>query len=249
MGPELFNTELRGHRRTEHSDCYALGMVIYEVLSGHVPFHEYANWAVPGKVVRGDRPGRPQGEWAQFTDGVWEVLERCWDAQPRNRPSVEDVLRCLEKVSRFWTPPSLPPVALPVTIDPFTSKTGEEESMGMDVSLLSRPSDKLPPKSDADNKAEQSDRDIDALSALETIMAIEMLRYEAERLRQGILLHPAVLRHLSCYSQLVPPFPGMHQGPLHHTRVHRQQLYAQPLSRTDPDNFLSLLEPGQVRTW
>jgi len=123
MSPELFDAEIRGNRRTEYSDCYALGMVIYEVLSGHVPFHEYANWAVPGKVVRGDRPERPQGEWAQFTDGLWEVLERCWDAQPRNRPSVEEVLQYFEGVSSSWTPPSLSPVADSLSIDSPASIT------------------------------------------------------------------------------------------------------------------------------
>ena len=107
MGPELFSPEIQDYRRTESSDCYALGMVIYEVLSEQKPFHQYANLVVVGKVVGGERPERPQEVGGVlFTDFVWGVLERCWTPQPGNRPGIGDVLRCLENVSRSWTPPS-----------------------------------------------------------------------------------------------------------------------------------------------
>ena len=105
MSPELFEPEIQDHRRTKHSDCYALGMVVYEVLSGRMPFYQYVNLVIPGKVVGGDRPKRPRGtEGAWFTDDVWGVLGRCWMPQPGNRPNIEVVLWCLEKVSRSWTP-------------------------------------------------------------------------------------------------------------------------------------------------
>ena len=41
MSPELLDPgrfNLTEGRRTKESDCYALGMVIYEVLSGQAPF-------------------------------------------------------------------------------------------------------------------------------------------------------------------------------------------------------------------
>ena len=110
MSPELFDPEkfdLKDGRPTKYSDCYALGMVIYEVLSGKVPLCRYSNLLVVVEVLAGTRPGRPEGTLgAWFTDRVWEVLECCWTPQPRNRPSIEDVLQCLEKVSRSWVPPS-----------------------------------------------------------------------------------------------------------------------------------------------
>ena len=136
MAPELFYPEkfgLMGRRLTKSSDCYALGMVIYEVLSGKIPFHRYNSAAAIVKIVNGARPERPQGVgglW--FTDVIWNTLERCWNSMPDDRPSAEEVLRCLEKASMTWSPGHT--IACLQTTDPATpnldSDTGEstEES-------------------------------------------------------------------------------------------------------------------------
>ena len=113
MSPELFAPEkfgLKDKRRTKESDCYAFAMVILEVLTGQVPFSRYEWFVVPGKVVKGKRPERPQGpEAAWFTDDLWEMLERCWSPDMKLRPAVEAVLGCLESSSMAWRP--LPPSA------------------------------------------------------------------------------------------------------------------------------------------
>ena len=104
MSPELFDqdqTNPEGTRPTKQSDCYALGMVIYEVLSGQAPFAQFHPGMVVLKVLQGERPVRPNGlEGTRFTDGLWRTLNLCWDAQPQRRPSVGAVLECLELVSR-----------------------------------------------------------------------------------------------------------------------------------------------------
>ena len=102
MSPELvdpghFNSE---GRPTKESDCYALGMVIYEVLSGRAPFAPFTAPHVIWKVLKGERPERPKGkEGALFTDELWEMLGLCWRQQPGERTSAKDVPRCLEKTS------------------------------------------------------------------------------------------------------------------------------------------------------
>ena len=95
MSPELILPQrfgLEDSRPTKPSDCYALGMVIYETISGHVPFHKDPNPSVLAKVTEGWRPLREP----RFTDSLWRMLEGCWKPRPNNRPSIEDVLRCLE---------------------------------------------------------------------------------------------------------------------------------------------------------
>ena len=134
MSPELFDPEkfgLKDDRQTKRSDCYALGMVIYEVLSGKVPFSHHVDYTVVVRVTNGERPGRPQREGRKwFTDDVWSILERCWEANPGDRPRIKDVLLCLEKVSRSWTPPSPQIVANSSTTNPSTlnSDASTEES-------------------------------------------------------------------------------------------------------------------------
>ncbi|KAF9789402.1 kinase-like domain-containing protein, partial [Thelephora terrestris] len=104
---ELFTSEAQDYHPTRHSDCYALGMVIYEVLTLRVPFYQYQNLVISGKVVRGERPERLEGaDGVWLTDGVWGVLERCWEPEPQDRPGIEDVLRCLEERLSSWVPPS-----------------------------------------------------------------------------------------------------------------------------------------------
>jgi len=107
MSPELLYPEsfgLNDARRTISSDCYALGMTAYEVLSGCIPFPRDGDPAIILKVLRGKRPERPRGAGGKwFTDGVWEILERCWEPEPGDRPSVNCVLQHLEAASKSWT--------------------------------------------------------------------------------------------------------------------------------------------------
>ena len=97
MSPELIDPEEFGfekYRPTKASDCYALGMVIYEIISGHLPFHEYTDLTVFVKVLKGTRPRRGRG----FTSNLWKMLELCWKPQPDARPDIKDVLLCLQQV-------------------------------------------------------------------------------------------------------------------------------------------------------
>ena len=97
MGPEILDPEkfgLKDSRPTKSSDCYALGMVIYETVSGKVPFHEHADFAVVTKVLTGICPTRGVG----FVESVWKMLKMCWKPQPNDRPTIEEVLLCLQKV-------------------------------------------------------------------------------------------------------------------------------------------------------
>ena len=96
LDPDHFN--LKDGRPTEQSDCYAVGMVIYEVLSGQVPFASSKTHTVIRKVMEGERPGRPEGaEGVWFTDELWETLTSCWTTRRESRPSIEVVLECVTR--------------------------------------------------------------------------------------------------------------------------------------------------------
>ena len=111
MSPELLDPEQFGPkdgRPTKESDCYALGMVIYEVLSGKTPFALDRDYVVMRKVLEGKRPERPQGvEGVRFTDYLWHILQLCWAHRPEGRPTIEVVLESLGPVPAGWNPPDM----------------------------------------------------------------------------------------------------------------------------------------------
>ena len=108
MSPELLFPEQFGawkNRPTEESDCYALGMVVLEVLTGKTPFPRCNNFIVMKKIIDKARPDRPTGpEATWFTDDLWAVLEQCWSHEPKQRPTIQGVLECLERGSATWKP-------------------------------------------------------------------------------------------------------------------------------------------------
>ncbi|KAF9649062.1 kinase-like protein [Thelephora ganbajun] len=106
MSPELIDPQRFGfkkNRPTRSSDRYALEMVIYETISGDLPFHEHADLTVFMKVMEGKHPTRG----VRFPESLWKMVELCWSSHPKNRPSIGDVLRCLEMVSNTSEPPSI----------------------------------------------------------------------------------------------------------------------------------------------
>ena len=111
MSPELLDPEQFGldhGRPTKESDCYSLGMVIYEVLTGKPPFAPLKEHAVMRKVTDGKRPERPEGvKGTWFMDELWKMLGLCWAMHAQSRPSIEAVRECLKRVSGTWVP--LPP--------------------------------------------------------------------------------------------------------------------------------------------
>ena len=108
MSPELLDPDKFGFksgRPTKESDCYALGMVILEVLTSQVPFPRRNNLFVARRIVDGDRPERPEGPEAMwFTDDLWGTLKQCWSPKPKLRPTLVAVSECLERGSMAWEP-------------------------------------------------------------------------------------------------------------------------------------------------
>ena len=79
------------------SDCYALRMVIYEILSRNIPFGTKNSIVVLYRLLEGERPECPTGEAGKlFTNNIWDMVERCWRLEPSKQVSAEDVLQCLE---------------------------------------------------------------------------------------------------------------------------------------------------------
>lgn len=100
MSPELLDPGKFGFEEscpTKESDCYALGMVIYEVLSGRKPYALCKGSAIVRKVLDGERPKRPRGDEGKLlTDSIWRVVQLCWEPQPSGRPNAKAILSSLK---------------------------------------------------------------------------------------------------------------------------------------------------------
>ena len=143
MSPELLDPDhfgFKNGRPTKESDCYALGMVVLEVLTSKPPFPYYTGLVVMRRVVDGEQPARPQGaKGVWFTDSLWGMLGQCWSPQPKDRPTIEAVLKCLEQVSVAWQP-------LSSDVDSDAEADSDDESHlitsgpGMFLHLIASPS-------------------------------------------------------------------------------------------------------------
>jgi hypothetical protein len=102
MSPELIPpeglTSWKPLSTSMASDCYALGMVIYEVFSRRRLFFGTGRHNLIASMIRdGKRPERSRGgDGGLFTDSVWEILKLCWKHQPHDRISAKAVLLGLE---------------------------------------------------------------------------------------------------------------------------------------------------------
>jgi len=113
MSPELLDPSRFGSngRPTRESDCYALGMVIYEVLTGRRPFHHLHAFSPIIAVLRGERPAKPlDAESLGFSDKLWELVQLCWSESSSDRPTAQRLLEYLSGISPTWVaPPMCPP--------------------------------------------------------------------------------------------------------------------------------------------
>ena len=154
MSPELLDSESFGYngRSTRESDCYALGMVIYEVsflhpspwsfiytfqvLTGITPFYNLPDLTCALAVLRGRRPSKPSyAESLGFSDTLWGLTQSCWSKTVSARPTACQLLECLSLSSPTWVPPAVYPL---VVVDPFSiagsgSTDSEDIAYGLDA--------------------------------------------------------------------------------------------------------------------
>ncbi|ELU42201.1 Pkinase domain-containing protein [Rhizoctonia solani AG-1 IA] len=111
--PEVFQGTVKS---SAEADVYALGMVngttflsttrvmhsynppilisVQETISGCVPYREFSDIAVIPRILDGKHPERSELQGPLVVtrgDRLWSILTRCWDRDPRNRPTSKEV--------------------------------------------------------------------------------------------------------------------------------------------------------------
>ena len=89
---------------SKSADVFAFAMLAVEVFTGKAPF-----WDMNGPfiihIARGERPVKPQAaEQLGLTAELWELIQRCWSADPNARPSIDDVVGAWEGFVNGYVP-------------------------------------------------------------------------------------------------------------------------------------------------
>ncbi|KAJ7861035.1 kinase-like domain-containing protein [Mycena leptocephala] len=93
QAPELH----RGGHNDSCSDIYAFACLVYELLTGKAPFPELStDSAVAMAVLEGRRPSRtPACAGTPSLDGLWKLLQSCWEGNPEIRPAAVQLVERL----------------------------------------------------------------------------------------------------------------------------------------------------------
>ncbi len=102
--PEYMSPEqVEGKEADERSDLYALGVILYEMVTGRVPFEEDTPLSVAVKH-KSEVPKDPRELNAQLPEGLSRLILRCLEKDKEKRfPSAAAVSSELEKIERGVT--------------------------------------------------------------------------------------------------------------------------------------------------
>jgi len=91
VAPEL------AHNRapTEAADVYSFGIVLYEMLSGKIPFSDMHPLRLVHEVVT-EQKRPPLAIEPPISQAVQNLLTKCWDTDPLRRPKADEIFRFLK---------------------------------------------------------------------------------------------------------------------------------------------------------
>lgn len=109
FGPLPTESEILGQQKTTQQinhelkawDIYMFGVLLFEMITQETPFHDIKNvQQIAQMIVGGKRPTVPTMKITLFeTDplfmDIFQLIQRCWDQEPANRPPAKDVLQRL----------------------------------------------------------------------------------------------------------------------------------------------------------
>ncbi|KLO18177.1 kinase-like protein [Schizopora paradoxa] len=115
------------------TDIWAFGMVIYELLSGAVPYHSFKNdFAVARAIGKGKLPENPpldvNGDPTLF-NSLWELSASCW-VEYSSRPSA---IECLQRLFYLKPKPILRHSEFIGGLTPIFSAAVEDVDEGMEL--------------------------------------------------------------------------------------------------------------------
>ncbi|KAG9306494.1 hypothetical protein G9A89_008430 [Geosiphon pyriformis] len=90
---------LRGEKFTTAGDIYSYGMLLWELATGKPPFYDRSHdHLLIMDILNGQRP---MITFPLIPPCIAKIIIKCWDADPKNRPTAEEVGEKLSKLNRL----------------------------------------------------------------------------------------------------------------------------------------------------
>ncbi|KAG9305877.1 hypothetical protein G9A89_016529 [Geosiphon pyriformis] len=91
---------LRGEKFTTAGDIYSLGMLLWELATGKPPFHDRSHdHLLIMDILNGQRP---EITFPLIPPSIAEIIIKCWDVNPENRPTAKEVDKKLEELWEIY---------------------------------------------------------------------------------------------------------------------------------------------------
>ncbi|KLO14143.1 kinase-like protein [Schizopora paradoxa] len=97
MAIELWQPSMDGEEgdapsHTKETDVWAFGMVVYELLSGRIPFyHLKLDLQVAYAISNGQIPSQPPRLYEETRLALWSICLKCWEKAPLDRPTISRI--------------------------------------------------------------------------------------------------------------------------------------------------------------
>ncbi|PKK66739.1 kinase-like protein [Rhizophagus irregularis] len=87
IDPQFFKD--KKYKKNKESDIYSLGVLLWEITSGHIPFSECSKDILFRDYIKGGGREEPiKGTPTEYQ----KLYQECWSDEPKSRPNIEKVL-------------------------------------------------------------------------------------------------------------------------------------------------------------
>ncbi|ELU42189.1 protein tyrosine kinase domain-containing protein [Rhizoctonia solani AG-1 IA] len=109
--PEIIDSISGDPQMDPSSDIWSWAMTALQLYSGLEPYHQHVkDHRICAEIMAGRTPKREDypefDKYAPLPDKTWTLLEKCWNMEPEERPTIQDVVDELEMINSEANPDS-----------------------------------------------------------------------------------------------------------------------------------------------